>query len=215
MKGKKFFLLSLLALFLIVLNADPASASSPWDKKDVDPFHDFKVKFNQDIDVNTLNHISVVDSANVKVNVNVKFVNALNTIMIEAPATGYKPGETYFIFLSKQLKSVKGKTLKEPLFIKFTIYKSSDVEINGKFQRVSTDEKKIYIVNKETNNVEELNLETETRYFISSNQSLIKLSKRDFLDTLLVADEADVSYKFKNGIASYVITQAKVASTTN
>ncbi|MCI2254210.1 leucine-rich repeat domain-containing protein [Domibacillus sp. PGB-M46] len=92
-------------------------------KINVDPHYDFTVKFNNDLDAET------VTSSNVYVKTNSTLVDGVKvslnadkrSVKVQAPEAGYKAGETYIIYVEKAVKSASGKELKEPVKMQFKV----------------------------------------------------------------------------------------------
>lgn len=121
MRGKKFLLLFTFAFLLIFTQGNIASAEKFWKLDKVDSMHDFTVEFNNEVDSSTLHQLFVLDSKDRKVEVNVISSSDSKKAIIEAPSSGYKHGETYYIHIPSQVKASNGKNLKEAVVAEFSI----------------------------------------------------------------------------------------------
>ena len=77
-------------------------------KTNVDPHHDFTIKFNLELDVST------VKKENIYVRYDNSFVDRIRVLLnddkrsvtVEAPSEGYKLGDTYYLYIEKGVKTV-------------------------------------------------------------------------------------------------------------
>ncbi|MCY6483098.1 DUF1343 domain-containing protein [Clostridium aestuarii] len=88
----------------------------------------WKIKFNRKLDVSTINKgVTVVDSKGNNIDVQTEVQD--NTLIVKCPKQGYKSGETYFIKMNNNLKSVKKSFLDKDYILKFTIEKQEKFKL--------------------------------------------------------------------------------------
>lgn len=78
------------------------------------------IKFNEDIDKNTINssNIVVLNESNSQINVKVEYKDS-RTVLV-SPVGEYEPGKNYTLIVKDSVKTVKGTKLKEPTRMEFT-----------------------------------------------------------------------------------------------
>ncbi|MEJ9411417.1 leucine-rich repeat domain-containing protein, partial [Schinkia azotoformans] len=81
------------------------------------------IRVNHEIDPLTLTkkNIYVINENGLHEKVELKLGDDNRSIHVVPPAGGYKRGKTYELYITKQVKSVSGKDLKEPIKMKFSI----------------------------------------------------------------------------------------------
>lgn len=92
-------------------------------KTNVDPYYNFTVTFNHELDALTVNADSIYvkhDSTIVK-EATVSLHADKKSVVISAPAAGYKAGESYVVYVDSAVKSASGKELKQPVKMQFTV----------------------------------------------------------------------------------------------
>ncbi|MCI2254825.1 CAP domain-containing protein [Domibacillus sp. PGB-M46] len=127
MKVLKMLMSLLLTLCIGLTGVTVGSAQTTdyleWpEKTSIDPNHDWTIKWNQELDANTVNNNNIyvqhdldkVEGVKVSLNADKK------SIKVEAPEEGYSPEESYYLFVEKSVKSLKGKELMQPIKMKFT-----------------------------------------------------------------------------------------------
>lgn len=96
---------------------------STQDKSQVDANKQWTIKFNHVIDSSTVTkqNIKVLDANGQNVNVGITLGSDKKTVIVTPPDGGYKSGQTYYLNISKNLKDVNNKNLKNDTQMKFTI----------------------------------------------------------------------------------------------
>ncbi len=82
---------------------------------------EWSIKFNEPLDPNTINskNMYVIDSRNRRLDVSYAYDKETDFLIVK-PIGEYKPNEDYRLVLTKKVKSVKGRYLKNEIVIKFT-----------------------------------------------------------------------------------------------
>lgn len=117
-------------LFTWLLLTISTSAETFETKTGIDSHHNWTIKFNDDINKDTVNNqnIYVVDSEYNFVATNV-YLHEDNKrlVKIEAPTEGYKDGATYKIYILTRVKSIKNVPIKEMVMMDFKIKEDSEI----------------------------------------------------------------------------------------
>ncbi|KYH34721.1 hypothetical protein CLTEP_13180 [Clostridium tepidiprofundi DSM 19306] len=109
-------------------------------KLDVKPNKIWSIKFNKDIDTNSIkdDSVKVVDSNGNKMDIKLKTKLDDSTVLeVIPPDEGYVFGETYTLYVSDDIKDVSGNKLSKPVRMKFTIksteydYATAKVEVGN------------------------------------------------------------------------------------
>lgn len=91
-------------------------------KTDISPDKTWTIRFNMIVDVNSLNNqnIYVTDVIGNKVKIEIiPGVDGSSALVV--PISSYQSGQTYYLYISKGIRSQAGKNLKQGVFNKFTI----------------------------------------------------------------------------------------------
>ncbi|WP_077214987.1 WG repeat-containing protein [Bacillus dakarensis] len=142
-RGKIFISVLVALLFLISASMGSAQAAEYqiWpDKTNVSIKHNWTIKFNKELDRDTINNENLyVHHNGEKVAGNtVSLGTDKKTIMVKAPEDGYKADEQYVLYIESGVKSITGIELKQPIKMKFTTSPTNDesralVQIDGKW----------------------------------------------------------------------------------
>jgi hypothetical protein len=99
----------------------------------VEPTKTWTITFNTPVNPDSVNEntIYVLDSTNNKVNVTFEKKQGSNVVEVKAPETKYTPGATYYLHITTEVESSKGKKLKEPVVMPFTILSNDRITINS------------------------------------------------------------------------------------
>ncbi|MCI2256525.1 Ig-like domain-containing protein [Domibacillus sp. PGB-M46] len=92
-------------------------------KSNVDPFHNFVIKFNEEIDENTVNNtnIYVLDSTGAQLTSKVTLNADNRSVKLQSPEKGYESGETYTMYITNGVHTKYDKSLKQETRMVFTI----------------------------------------------------------------------------------------------
>ncbi|QSS99798.1 CAP domain-containing protein [Pontibacillus sp. ALD_SL1] len=112
-----------IVFFLLVSSNSSASTNFIWVKPvtEVNPYKNWTIQFNTEMDRSTFNNIRVKDSTEDEVDVVVSVSNDDKRAIVEAPNGGYIGGETYTLIINKGVASVRNKQLQEEVRMDFTI----------------------------------------------------------------------------------------------
>lgn len=93
------------------------------NKAQVDANKQWTIKFNHVLDSSTVTkqNIKVLDANGQNVNAGITLGSDKKTVIVTPPDGGYKSGQTYYLNISKNLKDVNGKNLKNDTKMKFII----------------------------------------------------------------------------------------------
>lgn len=125
--------LSFLLFTLLLLSiAGVGFAESPWDQTDVDPKHNWTIKFNTEVDSKTINkeNIYVKHGADSVVGIEVRLNDDKKSATVIAPSEGYIQGESYSLYISQGVTSSGTKKLKDAISMQFTVKKDEIEPIN-------------------------------------------------------------------------------------
>ncbi|KRQ87833.1 hypothetical protein ABG79_00638 [Caloramator mitchellensis] len=117
---KKIFLSITIILVLFI----DANAASQFDKiyDNISPDKVWTIKFNRPYGYTTLNNsIQLTDQNGNKLTPQTSTTSDPNALQILPPSGGYTFGNTYYLTISRELKSANGKRLIKPYTMKFTI----------------------------------------------------------------------------------------------
>ena len=119
-----------------------------WDsKEDVAVDHNWTVTFNNQLDATTVNNENfyIMYKGELVTGINVSLNADGKSVKIEAPKEGYKPGETYSLYISKAVKSANNEHLNQPIKMDFTIEKvrlaTKEELAKARYKTIITDEK--------------------------------------------------------------------------
>lgn len=101
-------------------------------KKGISNNKDFQIRFNKEIDFNTVNknNIKITDKTGEIVPITFKIKKGNNKVLlIEAPKKGYKYGESYTLNINEGIKTKDNKNLKDKVIMNFTV-KKDEVEFS-------------------------------------------------------------------------------------
>lgn len=128
MKLARSFLYVVLFTLILMVSTATASAQTEnylhWtEQQNVNPHHNWSVNFNYELNETTMN------SSNIYVRHNDEKVEGINlelnadkkSVTLSAPTEGYQAGQVYHLYIEPSVKSTKGKNLKQPIIMKFTI----------------------------------------------------------------------------------------------
>ena len=110
-------------------------------KLDVKPNKIWSIKFNKDIDTNSIKDgsVKVVDSNGNKLDIKLKTkLDDSSVLEVIPPDKGYAFGETYTLYVSDGIKDISGNNLLKSVRMKFTIksteydYATAKVEVGNK-----------------------------------------------------------------------------------
>lgn len=195
-------------------------AQSPWDKTDVDPFHNWTIVFNEEVDNNTINeeNIFVIRDSNVVKGTKVYLNDDKKSATVVAPNEGYMWGERYSLYISNEVKSLDGKKLKDATSMQFTVKKNDEIvhildpnlekAIRNELDKSTGDITKVHMLTilsldtkyinpksfvglEYATNLSTLNLEYSNNY-IESN----KISNIDFLNSF--SNLQNINLKYNN-----------------
>lgn len=117
---KKIFLTIAIILLLFI----DTNAATQFDKMydNVSPDKVWTIKFNRPYGYTSINNtIQLTDQNGNKLNPQISTTSDPNALQILPPSGGYTFGNTYYLTISRELKSSNGKRLIKPYSIKFTI----------------------------------------------------------------------------------------------
>ncbi|KGP74666.1 Ig-like domain-containing protein [Pontibacillus yanchengensis] len=117
MKRTLFLLTILFFISLLLPNISEAEVGK--QKK-------WTIQFNTTLDEETINEesIRVTNLDGEEMNVNTTIVDG-NSVVVEAPPSGYTPGESYLLHISSDIKSTDGYKLKNAVVMDFTVQTST------------------------------------------------------------------------------------------
>jgi len=124
---------------------------SKWnEKKEIGLEHNFTIKFNQEIDQETVSNTNIYikhNLSNIVEGVKVSLNADKRSITINAPKLGYIGGEEYFIHIDKEVQSISGKQL-QPIKMKFTTVSNPILDVGKTYEGiVFSNFEKRYTVN--------------------------------------------------------------------
>jgi hypothetical protein len=99
-----------------------------WDEKtDVDPNHNWTIKFNDELDETTITNENIFIQYNQETieGFHISLDEDKKSVKVEAPKEGYIPGAKYYLYI-KNVKSVASKPLTTPVKLGFTIKQELD-----------------------------------------------------------------------------------------
>ncbi|MBU3189109.1 glucosaminidase domain-containing protein [Clostridium bowmanii] len=112
-------------LFIFIPNTVIAATNpTQWEQKTVNVNSDkvWKIKFNQDINVDNLDKgVKVYNPVGISADVKISYDSINNTIIVQPPVVGYLPGQTYSLQISDTIRSLNSNQLKAPIIKSFTI----------------------------------------------------------------------------------------------
>ncbi len=122
MKNVRLFFITCFALisFIAFTTKDVNASEIMQSKTGVDPHYDWTIKFNRELDRNTLNKIQVRDAAGLIINTKKQLLADGKSVKVFAPEQGYTNGKTYRL----EIQAVKSKfahLLKNTTIMPFTI----------------------------------------------------------------------------------------------
>lgn len=108
-----------------IMTVNVAVGDNTQDKTKVDTNKKWTIKFNHVLDSSTVTkqNINVLDANGQIVNVGIDLSSDKKTVIVTSPDGGYQLGQTYYLNLSKNIKDVNSKNLKQDTQMKFVVKK--------------------------------------------------------------------------------------------
>ncbi|MCY6484603.1 Ig-like domain-containing protein [Clostridium aestuarii] len=150
----------------------PSNNSNSVIEKEVSIDKKWKIKFNTELDSQSVNenNILVIDEYGVKQNVKIYLERDSRTIII-VPKEDYKNGQDYYIIIKETVKALAGNNLDKPVLVKFSTKTTGE---NKNKENIKEDESE----NKNQENIKDENEDTKKENTVEEkNENIVDSSE--------------------------------------